>query len=157
MLTVGAFVINQQIIFRSYVKSSYGGWIGYGPCIVKDMNSQKEDIGQAVVEALNESKMESDLEKPITKEESTKQFKKYQKIVNVSSNRRLIQNSIYCGIQRTGNTIVFTPTHNGGTKGDKKGHQFKPNSIELSDSASIGELGSALLECIALCTSTYNT
>ena len=153
----GAFVIDKQIIFRSYVLDSYQTWVGYGSCIVKSMNSQLIDIGQAIVEALNESKLESDLEEPITSEEMAKQRKYLLKTAKVTSHRKLVQNSVYCDICRNGNSFEFTPTHNGGTRGDKKGHQFLRKSIVVPGIASYEELGSAFLECISLCTSIYNT
>jgi hypothetical protein len=152
----GAYIIEDRIILHSSLNSEYG-WLMYGPCSEITINSPVQEIGEAVKKALSASRHESEIEESVSKEMLNRYFNAFLRVAGVTSNRKLVQSSLYCGILHREQEIIFSPTHNGGTKGSKKGHQFKGNSIKIPYQASAVEVGSALIECCSLCTSIYNT
>ena len=154
----GAYLINDIVIIHGKIEAIYGGWFVYEPYITLSIDANDSEIGSALRQALSQSKKESELDKPIADEEYKKGFMKpILKSAKVTSYRKLVQNSIYCSVAHINDRIEITPTHNGGTKGSKKGFGHLPDQLTAMDiDVSDQILGKTLKKCFARCTSIYN-
>ncbi len=148
-----AFRMNERFVIHSDSKTEVGVYVASEPFIVLDIQASPGEIGEAVLRALLASKagivFPADL-KPIDK--------KLFKAAKVSSHRQFQQSAIHCGISKTSTGIQIDPSHNGGTRGDKKGFQYRPERrliVRLEDSPE--QLGLALLRAFDACTSIYET
>lgn len=147
-----AYLINQNtLLVHTESRTRKGLWIATAPYFLHEVPYDLKSTGQSIVSALDASEVNipdpdnwSDVRQRLVKAAGT------------SSYRRLQQTSIYCGISKENNKISFTPTHNGGTKGDSKGFHFHPDkTIEMRTTKEPVKAGEALMKCFKACTTIY--
>ena len=127
------------------------GPISCEPYISLPRTAPPEQLGQVVRSALNNYR-------PETPDPSD--FKKvradFLQVMGVTSNKRLQETTINCGVTANGIAIEFEPTHNGRTSGDSKGFQpITGTKLSVPGGASDAELGNTLVSALDLCTSIY--
>jgi hypothetical protein len=74
----------------------------------------------------------------------------------LSSERKLQQKAICCTITRDGQELRFTPSHNGGTRGDKKGfHHMNDALLTIPANGPPARAAETLRETLRRCTSVF--
>ncbi len=122
------------------------------PYLVLDSKAPLTEIGQAVLQALSESKTGV----PFVKTPSSERLRPLLKAAGVNSYKRFVEQAIYCGITRNATSILIDPSDNGGTKGDAKGFNYRPERRIILDSNPAEEqLGRALLQGFHACKTIY--
>ena len=150
---VGAYKLPDRIVVHSYSKTKTGILRTSEPCIVLKNNVSNLEIGEGIQVAkkgyktgvpdmVRYSNSWAEVDKPIFKACNLKSWKKIQEL------------SSHCYIEFCENEIVFTPTRNGGTKGDTKGfHPIEEKRKKLNLNANLDEIGKTLIDCFNLCAS----
>ncbi len=132
------------------VKTKPGFWVNCAPWIVIPITATEARIGQAVIDALAQSKCGV----PVPEPSELKKLKAARlKAAGIQSERRFMNGALLVSIHRLNETIKFCPTKNGGTRGDQKGFEELPdNEIEIQADSDIAQIGKTLVEVWRLCT-----
>jgi hypothetical protein len=147
-----AFRLPDRIIIESVAITLAGFGIGSEPYFVLAKNASPLEIGEALLNALAESKPTFE-----TKIDYKALITRLLKAAGVSSYRRFVQRAICCQIEQESHRISIYPTKNGGTRGNKKGFQGQPgvSPITVEIEAPAEQVGVALRQAFDACSSIY--
>lgn len=149
-----AFRLSDRIIVHSNAQAEAGFWVSTEPYFTLDADASAPEIGEALARALSESRTGFS----VAKMDMQAVMKPLLRAARVRSWRRFVQQAVCCNITyEPSQGFQIDPTHNGGTRGDSKGFQFRPSRrIVVASEAAAEELGSALLRGFEACTSVYH-
>jgi len=123
------------------------------PYRVLSADSPDAELGAALLEVLAGSKRM--LPTP-DREQVQAARTRLLRAAGLSSERKLQQKAICCTISREVQELRFTPSHNGGTRGDQKGfHHIGAASVAIAANAPPARAAEALREALRRCTSVF--
>jgi len=134
--SVYKFVKTGKIFIHSLSQIQMGVSIGTEPYIWLDKNASQEDIVSGLIVAMSQTK--SGLPNPTDWASFSKEF---IKAIGLTKQSDLYKGSILVGVVHKDGVISFRPMTNNGSKGFVNVPQ---SEIQLPDTASIEELGTAL-------------
>jgi hypothetical protein len=147
--SAGAHVyrIHGRFVVHCNSRTVAGIGIADEPFITLEADTGTSEIGRAIREALRCSKVDvpepsdwKDLLRPLLK------------AAGVRSHREFQRNASYCVVVQQGGLIHFTPTRNGGTKGDGQGFHFLQGlQSEVSEDVDDEAIGRAVLDALDKC------
>lgn len=147
------YATKSNLIFAAYGCNSIGLLVSCPPYIQLPINASDDDLGLAIINVIEA--YQPQIEDPPEDKADRKEHKAQLKELGFRSNRQFQQEVICCLCIRDALTYKLTPTHNGGTSGDSKGFQPVYPTIELPLTITPLELGAALRQALALCTTIY--
>lgn len=131
-----------------------GPGVEWEPFLLLPVTASDDAVGAALTQVLDGSGQVLDLVRP---EELHAARAEQLRAAGLSSERRLQQSAIRCGIERLPSRVRFTPCHNGGTRGDTKGFRDLEQAATVVDlPASEADLGEALRAALGACTSCFD-
>ncbi len=131
-----------------------GPGVEWEPSLLLSATASDDVVGAALSQVLDGSGRVLDLRNP---DELRAARREQLRAAGLSSERKLQQSAISCRIERLPDRVRFTPTHNGGTRGDTKGFQHLEGAAStVTLPASEAELGEALRVALRNCTSSYD-
>src|SRR5438093_6101350 len=142
--TGGIYRQRDWIIIHPVNKATSGVGVASTPIFRLPVAASAEEIGQAILSALDAFKDE--VPHP---SDWTRHGKEFLKAAGFPSWRSLENEAVYCNFSEDGDTLRFEPLRYGGASGDHKGFQpFGASDIWVSASASAGHIGMAALEAL---------
>lgn len=132
-------------VFETYFKLETGLWRRSDFVTITDRDIDQLYMNDLILKHLDYSK---------NIKENQIDFKKlnenYKKITGLSSIKKQMKNSKCVQISRKTNEIIFTPSRNGGTKGDKKGYSdiFEKKIVIEKNTENLSHY---LLQCFEAC------
>lgn len=131
-----------------------GPGVEWEPCFLLPATASTDAVGAALSQVLDGSGRVLDLRGP---DELRAARREQLRAAGLSSESRLQKIAISCRIERLPDRVLFTPTHNGGSRGDTKGFRnLEGAATTVTFPASEAELGEALSAALCNCTSSYD-
>lgn len=127
--------------FETYYKIETGLWRRTDLVTISKKDVLEEELGTLVLKHLNLSKFVKE-----KKVDFDTMYDNYKKITSLSSIKKQMSNSKSVQVSCKNNEITFTPSINGGTKGDRKGYRSLPEKEILTLEKDNSKLGKILLE-----------
>jgi hypothetical protein len=148
-LAAGVYRHPDRVLLHPIAVSSAGVGISVPPVVRLPPDSPLEVLGSALLEVLGSAAAPIPHPDPA---EWPRIRKRFLKAAGVRSWKALEEPATYCWIEDTGDEILFTPTRNGRTEGERKGFQPLPEAaVRIAARSRPGEIGAALLEALARC------
>jgi hypothetical protein len=146
-----AYQFPNRLVMHGVAQTVSGFYVAHEPYLSLPTGISLDEIGSVILSVLDGFKI--DYPRPTNWPELTKKF---LQDMRVKSNRKLQEDSILCNIAQYGECFEFIPTHNGGTRGDKKGFSPIPGGeFSIPGFLLKKDLGGALQRSFELCTSVY--
>jgi hypothetical protein len=116
-------------------------------------NASDAELGSALLEVLAGAKRII----PTPDREAARNARaRLLRAAGLSSERKLQQRAVCCTIYRDPRELRFTPSHNGGTRGDRKGfHHRSDTSVAIPPNGPPAQAGEALRSALSRCTSVF--
>jgi hypothetical protein len=147
-----AYHLGHRILVHSQSRTPEGLWIATAPFIRLEGTPDPEELGRAVLGALDASVM--DHPTPADPKEVTAALVKG---AGVRSYAALQRAAALCGITRNTGGCRIVPHHNGGTSGDGRGfHELPEVGEELKADVPAAELGVVVVAAFGRCSSIYD-
>jgi hypothetical protein len=151
-LYASAYQLPDRLIIHGISITDTGFGIDSEPYIILRVDAIPDEIGQAILSVLSNTKTGI----PFVNIPSYKRIQPLLKAASVTSYRQFLQKAIHCSINRNDISIVLCPSDNGGTKGDHKGFQYRPDlKITLVSDPTTDQIGHALMNAFKACKSIY--
>jgi hypothetical protein len=144
---VGVHQRDGQLFIQSHnrtIQRTAGFWVGTTPITRLTDDSAPGQIGEAVIDALNRSKIEV----PIPTDHKAVEQELF-KVMGVRSRRASMAGTRYCSVEREARAITIAPYHNGGASGDDRGYRPLGNPISLPLDAPAESIGEAVRAVLA--------
>jgi len=146
-----AYKFSDRLVLHSFGQTPAGFYVACEPYLILPRDATAQDLGHAVQAAV--ARFCAEILQPTDWKQTTAA---YVRGVGARSHRKLQETSVCCGIAECRDRIEFEPSHNGGTSGDTKGFQPIPDAkISISANSTPIEIGTALFEGFARCTTIY--
>jgi hypothetical protein len=153
----GAYRLRDRIMLHAEAKTGeFGPTLGVAPFLTLPLDAAPEEIGAGILAALDAYR--SGVPEPTESDYDVANRSLYR-AAGVSSNRKLLEASLYCRISEDRDHFQFLPYDNGGTRGNRKGFQPKLplEWLLVRKPATAAELGEALARAFELCTTIYDS
>ena len=142
-----AYRVANRVLVNSVARTRAGFSVATEPWISLPTELQPTELGQALAEALSNSK--TDLPLPIDyKALKAARFSS----AGVRSERQFMQSALFVTIESDGSGISLIPSRNAGWLGEQKGfHLLEDQTVRVSITADSAALGVALVKAWSLC------
>ena len=140
--------LKDRVLLHPESRTEAGIWVAVEPCVSLPRTVEPESLGSAIVDALKHS-VEN-----VPHPNDWKVFSQSRlKAAGVKSESVFYAGSQLVAVVKSANGFIVEPHHNGGTSGSERGFQELPAlEITLGNGTQNGELGIAVLEAFAKCT-----
>jgi hypothetical protein len=155
--SAAAYRLRDRIVIHAEAKAGeFGPTMGTAPFLTLPPAAVPEEVGAGILAALDAYR--SGVPVP-TKPDLDFTNRSVYRAAGGSSNRKLLEASLYCRVSEDRDLFQYLPYHNGGTRGNRKGFQPKlpMEWLLVRKPATAAELGEALARAFELCTTVYDS
>ncbi len=155
--SAAAYRLRDRIVIHAEAKAGeFGPTMSAAPFLTLPPGAAPEEVGAGILAALDAYR--SEVPTP-TKSDYDVAARSLYRAAGVSSNRKLLEASLYCRASESRDLFQYLPYHNGGTRGSRKGFQPKLplEWLLVRKPATAVELGEALARAFELCTTVYDS